>query len=169
MLDNTSEIQNEKRPVFLIVLAVLSFISIGISFIVNLLNLIQGPKSPEALEQEQVSAYEAIGPLKQQGMESFVEMIEKSIAMTIYINNEIFYLYNTLTLLSLIVGLVGVILMLRLKKIGFHLYVIYSLLPIVLMYALIPMNFIVTFYVILTVVFSALFCVLYGINLKYMK
>ncbi|MEX1192275.1 MAG: hypothetical protein WED10_11985 [Brumimicrobium sp.] len=168
MLDNT-ETEKRKKPTFLIVLVVLSFISIGSSTIDLVSTLISGPLSQDQLEQQQAEMYEAVSVFEEADLDNFIPMIEKSAELLVYVNNEIFLPYNILTLVSLIIGFLGVFFMLQLKRIGFHLYVIYSLLPVILMYILIPMNLIISALVISTVVLSALFCVLYGLNLKHMK
>ncbi|PHR44744.1 MAG: hypothetical protein COA32_14095 [Fluviicola sp.] len=165
------ELENEKpkRPTFLVVLAVLSYISIGIGTLGVLFSLISGPISQEQLEQQEAQLYESINVLNDAGMDDFVTIIETSSNQAKYINNEVFYSFNIINLLSLIIGFMGVFLMMKLKKVGFHLYVAYSLLPIIIIYALIPMNLIIGVSIIASVILSAIFCILYGLNLKHME
>lgn len=163
------EDEKPKRPNFLVVLAVLSYVSIGIGTLATVYSLISGPSSQEQLEQEEAQLYESIQVMKETGMENLVEMFETSAQQALYINNEVFYSFNILTLLSLIIGFMGVYLMMKLKKVGFHLYVAYSLLPIIIIYALIPMELTIGATIITSVVLSALFCILYGLNLKHME
>lgn len=163
------EDKKPKRPNFLVVLAVLSYVSIGIGTLAIVFSLIAGPSSLEQLEQDEAQLYESIQVMEDAGMEDVVEIFEKSMQQAQYINNEVFYSFNILTLLSLIIGFIGVYTMMQLKKIGFHLYVAYSLLPIIIMYALIPMELIIGASIITSVILSAIFCVLYGLNLKHMK
>ena len=165
------EVENEKpkRPTFLVVLAVLSYISIGIGGIGLLFTLINGPSSQEQLEQQEAQLYESIQTLNESGMDDFVRIIETSSQQAKYINNEAFYSFNILNLIALIIGFIGVFMMMRLKKIGFHLYVAYSLLPVIISYAIIPSNLIIGISIIFSVILSAIFCVLYGLNLKHME
>jgi hypothetical protein len=165
------EFENEKpkRPKFLVVLAVLSYISIGIGTLGVVFSLIAGPSSQEQLEQSEAQLYESIQIMKEARMDDMVEIFETSAQQAVYINNEVFYSFNILNLLSLIIGFMGVYIMMKLKKVGFHLYVAYSLLPIIISYAIIPMNLIIGASIIFSVILSAIFCVLYGLNLKHME
>lgn len=167
--ENQIQESNKKRPTFLVFLAVLSFINLAFSFFGALFSFFTGPLSEEQMEAQKAQIYESISVLQSQGMDGFAEMFEKSILYAEYMNFEAFYLGNMSSFIIAIIGLVSVILMLRLNKVGFHLYVAYSLLPIVIMYAITPMNLISTFSVVAPLVISAIFCVLYGLNLKHMK
>ena len=164
-----TENNNKKRPTFLVVLAVLSYISLGIGGIGLLFTLISGPNSLEQMEQQEAQLYESIEMMNDAGMDDFVRIIETASQQAKYINNEVFYSYNILNLIALIIGFLGVFLMMKLKRVGFHLYVAYSLLPVIIMYAMIPMNLIISASIIITVILSAIFCVLYGLNLKHME
>lgn len=165
------EYQDEKpkRPNFLVVLAVLSYISIAIGTLATVFSLVSGPSSQEQLEQEEAQLYDSMQTMQDAGMDEVVGMFEISAQQAWYINNEVFFSFNILTLLSLIIGFMGVYLMMKLKKVGFHLYVAYSLLPIVIIYSLIPMELILGATIITSVVLSAIFCILYGLNLKHME
>jgi hypothetical protein len=163
------EDEKPKRPNFLVVLAVLSYISIGLGLLATLFTLISGPSSIEQIEQEEAQLYESIQQMEEAGMDDIVQIFETSAQQAVYINNEVFYSFNILNLISLILGFMGVFLMMKLKKVGFHLYVAYSLLPIIISYALIPMNLIIGASIITAVILSAIFCVLYGLNLKHME
>lgn len=167
--ESTSMESNKKKPTFLVFLAVMSFIYLAFSFFGILSSLFTGPLTEEQMELQRATLYDSIATLEAQGMDSFAQMLEKMMLYTEYMNFEAFYLTNVTSLIVSIIGLVAVIMMLQLKKIGFHLYVAYSLLPIVIMYAITPMNLISTFSVVAPLVLSAIFCVLYGLNLKHMK
>lgn len=129
-----------------------------------------GPLSEEALDAELANLYVSAADLQSSGIgEQFVRIIDTMIENAIYINNEAFLITNLSTLITLIVGAFSIFLMFKLRKIGFHLYIIYSILPIITMYIITPMEMILTFSVITTVFIGALFAVLYGVNLKHMK
>tara|TARA_B100000508_G_scaffold140609_1_gene142343 strand:+ start:35184 stop:35702 length:519 start_codon:yes stop_codon:yes gene_type:complete len=168
-LESNSNGSNEKKPTFLVFLAVLSFISIAFSLFGALMSFFSGPLSEEAMEEQRAVLYDSIATLQSQGMDGFAATFEKSLQYAEYMNFEAFYLGNVISLLVTIIGLVAVIMMLKLKKIGFHLYVAYSLLPVITMYLITPMELITTFSVVTTLIISAIFCLLYGLNLKHMK
>lgn len=161
--------KNEKRPTFLVFLAVMSFISIGFSFLGVFSSLFTGPLNEEQIEFQRAAMYDSISTFQSQGMDDVAAMFEKLMRYTEYMNSEAFYSGLISNLIVSVLGLIAVIMMLKLKKIGFHLYVGYSLLPIISMYIITPMELISTFVVIVGLVISALFCLLYGLNLKHMK
>jgi hypothetical protein len=168
-IDNTQPYQPTRKPTFLVVLVVLSFISIGLTLIQQFFALMTGPMSEERMEVYQAEVYESIAQLRDAEMDGMVTMMEKVLAMSIYANDEVYYLNNVLTLLAAILGAIGVLMMLQLKKIGFHLYIIYSLSPVLILYALFPIAAIPTIVVVMSLFLGALFSVLYGLNLKHMK
>ena len=167
---NTSMKSNEKKPTFLVFLVVLTGINLAFSFYDSISSLISGPRTEEQMEAQKAAVYESMAEIEgQEGMESFVEMAEKSIHYNEYINYEVFTLNYSISLLVAIVGLVAVLMMIQLKKIGFHIYVAYSLLPTISMYLIVPTELVSTFTVLVPILISALFCVLYGLNLKHME
>ncbi|PKR80627.1 hypothetical protein CW751_09665 [Brumimicrobium salinarum] len=169
-IDESTNNTPKKVPNFLLVLVVLSGLYISTSLIGSVMSIFSGPLSEEALEEELAVLYTSISEVKASGLgEQFVQILETVINHTIFVNNEAFYMTHLTTLITLLVGLVSIVFMLKLKKIGFHLYILYSFLPIVFMYIITPSELILTFSVIITVITSALFALLYGLNLKHMK
>jgi hypothetical protein len=167
---NTDMKSNEKKPTFLVFLVVLTGINLAFSFYDSISSLIVGPKTEEQMEAQKAAVYDSMAELEgQEGMESLTAMTEKGIRYNEYINYEAFALNYSISLLVAIVGLVAVLMMIQLKKIGFHIYVVYSLLPTISMYLIVPSELISTFTVLVPILISALFCVLYGLNLKHME
>ena len=168
-LVDQQKFQPTRKPTFLVVLAVLSFITITLNFFQYLVSLIAGPMNQEEWEIYEATLYESVGQMNDLGMTGMAAMVEQVIQMSYIANFDYFVLNNALQLIAALIGALGVFMMLRLKKIGFHLYVIYSLLPVVIMYLLFPTEVIATFVVLSTLVISAIFCLLYALNLKHMK
>jgi len=167
--DNTFIGGNKKKPTLLIVLVVLSFIYLAYYLFDVIRALLVGPISEEQMEMQRAAFYESMSQMQSQGMDGFIEFFEKLLRFIEFANSEAFYLLNITSLVSVLLGLTAVILMLKLKKIGFHLYVAYSLLPIIIIYLTFPIEIISTFIVVYHIVISAIFCVLYGLNLKHME
>ena len=161
--------EKPKRPTFLVVLAVLSFISLTMSFFSSLFNLFSGPMDKDAMDLYSARQYESISELRDLGQDGVADLIESTLNMSIYQNNDAFFSFHGLNFIAVVVGIIGVTFMLQLKKLGFHLYVVYSILPILFMYILLPMDLIPSFMIIGMVIISALFCILYALNLKHMK
>lgn len=171
-LSNSENDPNEvvKRPVFLNILLILSALYIASGFFGTTQALINGPLSEEQLEEQVSELYSSVNTLVESGIDDeFASSVEIMVDNSIYLNNEAFYSSNILTLISFIIGAMAIFMMYKLNKMGFHLYVIYSLMPIITMYALVPMHLILPMSVVLLVILGALFSILYGIHLKYMK
>ncbi|MES2588953.1 MAG: hypothetical protein V4622_08235 [Bacteroidota bacterium] len=166
-MENTSE-EQKKRPVFLLVLAILSFITIGFGLIGNFLGLLAGPMSPSEMENVMASGLKTVESMQNSGMDSFSESFELIFRMQKYINSN-FYPHILVTLLSLIVGFIGVLFMLKGNKKGFHLYIIYNLINVATIYVSVPANEVPNVIIISNVIFAGLFVFLYSRNLHWMK
>lgn len=158
------------HPPLLIALVFLSGINILIEFFGTIISIVQGPFSTENFDKKITEAYNLIEQLRFEGYnKNITKMLEISIENTEYINNNAFHLNNYLTLFTLVLGSVSIFLMLRLKKIGFRIYVAYCLLPINFMYILSPTEYISHLYIVLYLLVTAILCILYSLNLKYME
>lgn len=160
-----------KRPNFLVFLLVLTSISLVMMLYSTLQGLLQGPKSQEYIEQLMAEQSEQIAEAKnvlgEDGM--LIEALESSIDFAIYQNNEVFYSFHIWTFLQVLIGIAAVVFMFKLRKIGFHLYVAYCILPILISYLLFPAAYLSNFMIFGSILISGLFCLLYGLNLKHMK
>ena len=170
LIDTELSNTEEKRPRSLNILLILSSIYIIMSFSGTLQSLSNGPLTQVQMETETADFYGSIVELRDQGIgEGLADMAEVIIETSFYINNEAFYLTHNLRLLELIIGAISIVLMFQLKKTGFHVYLFYSLFPIITTYITLPQEFILTASIILMLMFAALFAFLYGSKLKYMK
>jgi hypothetical protein len=95
-------------------------------------------------------------------------VLEKTIEKQRIINNN-FYLNSLITTVVYALGLVGVIFMWKQRKLGFHLYVIYSLLAMTAVYVIVPISLVLQAEIIQSAIFSAIWIGLYAINLKHLN
>ncbi len=156
------------RPGFLTVLCVLSFITTGLGVLTNLFNFVSGPQSEEEMLEAKVALTQSISTFNDAGMSSLAEMFEKLQAMTEQVNDN-FYLAAIISLVTVVIGLFGVLKMWQGFKIGFHLYIGYCLLSIAGLYFYVSAENIPTAVVVWNLVLSALFIFLYSRNLKWMR
>lgn len=160
------EMMNQRRGSFLKALAILSWISIGIMFFFTVFAALGGPLSDEELERQKIVALEAITP---EMMEVFgTELIEENL-MILEVTQDKFYSITGLKLANLILGGYGVFLMFTLKRKGYYFYLVYSAVPVASTLFFFGTGPLMTFWVALIVVFSLLFSVLYGFQLKRMS
>lgn len=170
-MQELDDVNNEtpKRPNFLVTLIVLSAVSMVMTLYTSISGLSSGEPSEAEREAYTASQYENINELKDQGLDGMAEVFEEILVMTLYQNEHVYSSFYWLTLLYTLLGMAAIVLMFQLRKLGFHLYVGYSLAPIIVTYILIPVTIIPSFIIIGTLLISLLFCVLYGLNLKHMK
>ncbi|MBW7866856.1 MAG: hypothetical protein H3C31_00865 [Brumimicrobium sp.] len=161
-----------KRPVFLVVLCILSMLYIFSTTVGVLTSLADGPLTEDQMMVEEAKFYESLAQIESTGArisDDMRSMFKVMIENTKYINNEKHYINSVVNLISLIIGAVGVMFMFNLRKIGFHFYLVYSLLPVVMMYVLVPMYLVSTVVVILSLSVATIFALLYGSQLKCMR
>lgn len=165
-IDNVGE--DEKRPSFLTAICVLSFITIGSNLIFGFIGLFSGPQSDEELLQAKVDLAKTSSELKSAGLESWVDVMDQLNRMTVEINDS-FYLASILGLIVALIGLFGVLKMWQGMKMGFHLYIIYSLISVVSVYLYVSPANIPSFVIIFNLLISGLFIFMYSRNLHWMK
>lgn len=150
-----------KKPKGLIVLAIFSMINIGFSLLGALSSLVIGKPDEKTLHQADLELKKEVVELKKLQLDYAAELIEKFNKM-----NEAFmdsyYSYQIVLVLIFSLGLTGVILMLRRNRIGFHLYITYSILGIAHLYLFASPGIIPTIMVVMSLVFSGLFIFLYA-------
>lgn len=157
-----------KRPVFLTVLGVLSLITIGFGILSSVLGLLSGPMSAADLEATLAGSAQSAQQLQEMGESEWAETIFKIMQLAVYTNAN-FYTDKLLNLGIYSLGFVGVVSMLKGRKLGFHLYIIYNILSLFSIYASAPIDQVPTFYLGLFGVIAAIFVFLYSRNLKWLK
>ncbi len=165
-IDNFQE--QEERPSFLKVLCILSWISTGIALISGLINLVTGPFSEEKMLEQRVDMMKSIDELKTLEMNGMAELFEKIQRMTESMNAQ-FYYVQTVSLIVVTIGVFGVFKMWNRSKLGFHLYIIYSLLSVLTVYLFVAPVDVPSVVVIFNLIISGIFILMYSRNLKWMK
>lgn len=170
-IDNSSNFiqpEENKRPQGMKILCILTFVSTGLSFLSSIFNLIGGPISPEAMEEQKVEMIKMIDELKSLEMTSFVTMLEQVQRMTESINAH-FFAVSLVSIAVISTGLYGAWMMWNGKKIGFHLYIIYSLFSVIQLYFFVSPADIPTIVVVWNLILAAVFVILYSRHLKWLK
>ena len=168
MTEVLEEHEDNRRPPMLLVLSILSLISIGLSFILTLFQLVSGPMDEDQIMEQRVEMAKVKSDMRRTGMTQFVSFYDKLEAMTEETNDR-FYLSSSVTLLTYLIGLFGVIFMLRRRKLGFHMYIVYSLLAIGGMLLYVSPENIPIVLPIVSVILSGLFIFLYSRTLHWMR
>jgi hypothetical protein len=156
-----------KRPQFLTVLCILTFISTGMDILSGFPKLFGGPMSAEQMEDQKLELAKSIDQLRELNMESMAVMIEKLERMLDGLNAQ-FYASTSVALVVLMAGLSAAILMWMGRKIGFHVYIAYSLISAMQVYLFVTPSDIPSIVVILNLLVSGLFIFMYSRNLKWL-
>jgi hypothetical protein len=160
--------QKEERPTFLLVICILSWISIGFAFFGTVWRLLRGPLSSEVMNESKIEILNLVAEMRTNHMDSFADFFDKTIQMSeVYNNNH--YSYYLMVLITLLVGGYGVYNMFIGKKIGFHLYIVYSILGSLIFYIFMPAIMVPNLLVMWSVFFSLMFIFMYAANLKWLK
>lgn len=148
----------KKRPTFLTVLCILSFVAAGFTIIGGIIGYL-GMAAVEGMAGGMAEGMEGAMGEAMAGMESMPGMEE---AMALWKYAKVLLIAGSLLT---ILGLVGVIMMWKLKKMGFYIYtgaqVLGIIVPVVIA-GMAAMSW-------LGVFFSVAFIVMYGLNLKHMS
>lgn len=163
--DFNTELEN-KRKKRLTLLCTLSLISISVTLFTSILGFISGPLSVEELDKSFQGMNSILSGL---GNSEEVEMAKKIAYEKMTIINSKFYLHGTLNLITLLSGLAGVLLMLRRNRLGFHFYIIYSILSLTFVYFVVPIKLAVNNEILLSALFNGLWIFLYARLLKIMN
>jgi hypothetical protein len=164
-LDNLMEDDKTRRGKTLPVLCILSWVMIGLTVLGVSFSLIRGPYSEEEMLEQQLAVYEVVND----DMPEFYNEMMLSSLTILERTNEKFYLMNSLNVVSVVVGFFSVLLMYRLKRVGYWLYLLYSAIPICIsIYFFGDIKSTMTMLV-YSSIFSLTFIILYGVQLKRMS
>jgi len=168
-IDNElKEISKQKRPGFLTVLCILTFIATGLSITTAFSELMRGKYSEEEMDEVKVEFAKSIDEAQTANLPQMAEMVEKIMNMEL----EKMASYPKFPILKIVIGLIGLLaalLMYQGRKIGFHIYIIYCITAILSLYMVVSSINVPTIYIVFMVIFSLLFIFMYSRNLKWLK
>jgi hypothetical protein len=167
------EIQDEpivkkKRPVFLLVLVILSSINISVSLLGSFSGMLGAKPDAKMIKQAKLEFANMREQLEEGGAADFTYIIDQMESVTDNMFKH-FQAYNSVQFLILVLGLAGVILMYQRRKLGFHFYIIYSLGLVVLPYLFNPITGIPTILTIVGILYGGVWVLLYSRNLHWME
>ena len=156
-----------KIPRGLLITAILSLINIGISLLSALASLIIGKPDEKTLKEAELSLKKEMIEMKKLKLDYAAELLDKFNKMNEAFMSS-FYAYHFLLSLIFALGAIGVVLMLKRNKLGFHLYICYSILGIGHMYIFASPNIVPSVMIILSSLISGLFIFLFSRHLPWM-
>lgn len=165
LLDESTTLR-EKRGTTVMVLCILSWVWLGLSTLGFLVTVTQGPATPEEMVAEKLVIMQAATP---EVIAVFGEEFITDQVVLLEIANEYFYSLRGIDAVTLVLGFYAVWLMFNLKKKGYYFYLAYSLLPIITIPIFYGMGGLMVLSMLMIAVLSAVFCILYGVQLKRMS
>ncbi|MDF2438569.1 MAG: hypothetical protein K0Q95_2945 [Bacteroidota bacterium] len=147
-----------KRPQFLNVLCILSFIGTGIGIIMGVYHLATAGASQEA-----IAALDSMGGEDMAAIPGMESMMDGAIAAAKYA-----YVLAALEIVCNLLCLFGVLQMWKLKKMGFYIYLVAQLIAIVAPLILVGGGLFGGLMLVMAI-FPIAFIVMYGLNLKHMQ
>lgn len=159
-----------KRPQSLVVLLALSAVNIIAGLYGSINTFFVGPLSELEMEESMAELYKLIAQLETQGAtEKIIAMTEQVLSYSGFVNSNSFYLNATIGLITLLIGIASIYLMYNLRKLGFHVYVLYSVLPVIAMYLVAPASLVPNLFLAYYMAISVIFALLYARHLKIMR
>lgn len=157
-----------KRPVLLTVLCILSFIVVGFGLLGSLLSLAGGEPSVQTIEKNCRKTMQLASDNRDQGLVFMADVLEQMAEVTSYQQHNywLVLLVNTVTSGT---GFAGVLMMFKGRRLGFHLYIIYSLLSFGGIFLIMPQSNDLFSSAIMSLIISGVFVLLYSRNLKWMN
>jgi hypothetical protein len=168
MNPENSHSEIKPRPRLLSVLCILSFISLGLSFVSVVGSLFYGPTSSTEIVQQRADLAVSTEKMRSTGMGEVADAFEQVQRMNEALNRH-FYEASAVSILLVVLGFYGVLSMWKGRKIGFHIYIIYNLATISNLYLFVSPTDIPSYAVIWGVLISAIFIMLYARNLKWLS
>jgi len=173
MSDNFNpSLPSKKRPTFLIVLLILTTISLLGTFAFGIVPLFKGPMSEEQLIKKEVEIAKSKKELEtlykdEESRQAMSDILDDQFAELVYVQTKAFMMHHLFQLLIFVLGALGVYYMYRLNKLGFHFYIIYSLVSVGSVYLIFPPELISSLKVIIALLLSGVFVWLFAMNLKH--
>jgi hypothetical protein len=158
--------QPKKLNKTLLILCRLSLVSVILSLLSSVSNLLKGPDTVEQLERQFIGISKAMDAF---GNSPEVAFFKENLYQRMLIINSSYSKFWAFSLITQIVGLFGVLLMLRLNKNGFHFYICYSILTISFTYFIVPLKLVMPLEIVFNALFTGFWVFLYARQLKRMN
>jgi len=168
MTEFESNHETPKRPVFLLVLVIMSSINIGISTMGSLSAILGATPDAAVIKEARLDFAKMRDQLDVANGSDFIYIVDQMEMVTMNMFAH-FHTYNSVQLIFLLLGLTGVILMFKRKRLGFHFYIVYSLGLVILPYFFNSIQQIPTILTIVGVLYGAVWVILYSRNLHWVN
>jgi hypothetical protein len=165
-IDNQNS--HSKIPKSLLITGILTILGTGSTIFSSFVSLIAGKPSEEEITKSKLELARSLEQVEKNNVQ-FLEELMKNLQIMLDAMYQNFFLYTLVAALVSGVGLVGIILMYRRMELGFHLYIIYSLLYVAQSYLFVTPANVPLIIVIFNLGISGIFIYLYSRNLTWFR
>ena len=160
--------QKSRIPQLLLVTGIISILGTGSTILSSLMSIIVGQPSQEEITESKLELARSLEQIEKNDVQFLEELIRNLQIMldSMYSN---FFLYTFVAALVAGVGLAGVIFMFKRKELGFHLYIIYSLLYVAQSYLFVSPANVSLILVITNLGISGIFIYIYSRSLNWFR
>ena len=163
------EVKKPNRPTFLTVLCILTFVVSGYHFVQGLIGIFINKSVDTAtfneMSEQLYESMEQMDGEQQQFMQSFIDSIQ--VTINAIIENAV--AIGVFEMLASALGIFGAILMFKLNKKGYYLYILAKIVGVIAPLVIIGFNVLTISIYSFIAFIGIIFIVLYGLNVKYMR
>jgi len=168
-IEQSDELGLKSRPPrFLFALIILTWCNTGLAITSSLFTLLIGKPSVEEIKQSKVVLATSMNQMLEIKMYYLASLMQKIQYLTdaMYAN---FIGFHLVSLSVAAIGSVAALFMFQGKRLGFHLYIVYSLVYLAQTYLFVNPAFVPTEMLVINAFFAFIFILMYSRNLTFMK
>ena len=160
--------QKSRIPQLLLVTGIISMLGTGSTILSSLISIIVGKPSQEEITESKLELAKSLEQVEKNDVQ-FLEELIRNLQVMLDAMYQNFFLYTLVAALVAGVGLTGVIFMFKRKELGFHLYIIYSLLYVAQSYLFVSPANVPLVLVITNLSISGIFIYIYSRSLNWFR
>jgi hypothetical protein len=164
--DNNS--QKSRIPRLLLVTGIISILGTGSTILSSLMSIVVGKPSQEEITESKLELARSLEQVEKNDVQ-FLEDLIRNLQIMLDAMYQNFFLYTFVAALVAGVGLTGIIFMFKRKELGFHLYIIYSLLYVAQSYLFVSPANVPLVLVLTNLSFSGIFIYIYSRSINWFK
>jgi hypothetical protein len=160
--------QKSRIPQLLLVTGIISLLGTGSTVLSSLMSIVLGKPSPEEITESKLELAKSLEQVEKNDVQ-FLEELIRNLQIMLDAMYQNFFLYTFVAALVAGVGLSGIIFMFKRKELGFHLYIIYSLLYVAQSYLFVSPANVPLVLVITNLGISGIFIYIYSRSLNWFR
>jgi hypothetical protein len=157
-----------KIPRSLLITGVISILGTSSTILSSLQAIIMGKPSEDEIIQSKLELAKSLEEVKKNNIQ-FLEDLIRNLQIMLDAMYQNFFLYSLAAFLIAALGLAGIILMFKRKELGFHFYIIYSLIYVAQSYLFVSPTHVPLVLVLINLGVSGIFVYIYSRSLNWFR